>query len=138
MLAEITGEYTDGVTERAASHEHLHMNDYYTNKGYINPPTCPHKYIEIDSKIHERDRGSIFDQAHTIVPDELVGEPCHNCGVIYDKVHHVGCKSESCPVDPYDGQFLGCGHDEAKYHKRPNDSGKYHPGLYKQLQLDRE
>jgi hypothetical protein len=69
-----------------------------------------------------------------LVEDELVGEPCRCCGVIYGNVHHVGCDSQSCPVD-YDGQFLGCGHDMyAKYLKGPNDF-KYHPGLYKQLQV---
>jgi hypothetical protein len=28
-VVEVTGEYTDGITGRGASHEHLNMNDYY-------------------------------------------------------------------------------------------------------------
>jgi hypothetical protein len=28
-VLEVTGEYTDGITARGASHEHLNMNDYY-------------------------------------------------------------------------------------------------------------
>jgi hypothetical protein len=26
---EVTGEYTDGITGRGASHEHINMNDYF-------------------------------------------------------------------------------------------------------------
>jgi hypothetical protein len=48
----------------------------------------------------------------------------------------VGCDSESCPVD-CDGQFLGCGHDDAKYLKGPSDSGRHHPGLLNQLTANR-
>ena len=28
-VVEITGEYTDGITGRGASHEHMDMNDYF-------------------------------------------------------------------------------------------------------------
>jgi hypothetical protein len=34
-----------------------------SNKGYINPPTCPFIHVGIDGKIYKR-RGSIFDQPH--------------------------------------------------------------------------
>jgi hypothetical protein len=28
-VVEVTGEYTDGITGRGASHEHINMNDYF-------------------------------------------------------------------------------------------------------------
>ena len=108
-----------------------------SKKGYINPPTCPYTKVEIDGKIYERDRGCMFDLVADpgLVEDKLVGEPCRCCGVIYGNVHHVECDSESCPVEPYDRQFLGCGHDmDAKYLKGPSfKEYAYHPGLLRQL-----
>src|SRR5215467_2904506 len=72
-----------------------------SKKGYINPPTCPYTKVEIDGKVYEHDRSCMFDLVADpgLVEDELVGEPCRCCGVIYGNVHHVGCDSESCPVD---------------------------------------
>ncbi len=101
-----------------------------SKEGYINLPSCPYTH-----GVYDRDRGCMSDQVADpgLIEYEFVGKPCHDCGVIYGNVHHVGYDCESCPVDCH-GQFLGCGHDEdAKYLKGPNDSGKYHPGLLRQL-----
>ena len=38
---------------------------------------------------------------------------CHDCGIKFGNVHHVGCDVESCPK--CNGQFIGCGCDAKTY-----------------------
>jgi rubrerythrin len=100
---------------------------------YLNPRTCPYTHLEIDGEIYKRHNGNIWTIDGCYPLYDFTDEPCPKCGVIYGNIHHVGCDEEQCPI--CGGQFLSCGcnMDGTKYLKGPNDFGKYHPGLYKQL-----
>lgn len=83
---------------------------------YMNPTTCHYNYVRIDDgKIYKRNNGNIFDDCVPL--DRLTGEHCHDCGVTYGRIHHVGCGSERCPKCRR--QLLSCERaiDGVKYYK---------------------
>jgi hypothetical protein len=94
---------------------------------YMNPTTCPYNYVRIDDKIYKRDDGNIFDDCAPL--ESLTGKHCHDCGVLYGRIHHVDCNSERCPKCRRQLLSCECAIKGVKYYRGPTDFGKYHKGL---------
>jgi len=94
---------------------------------YMNPPTCPYNYVKIGDKIYKRDNGNIFDDHVSL--DRLTDEHCHDCGVLYGRIHHVECDCERCPRCRRQLLSCKCAIDGVKYYRGPADFGEHHKGL---------
>ncbi len=68
-------------------------------KEYWSVDSCTFPYLSIAGKIYSRTAG--YDLVHAY-NQEFAGSDekarCDDCGVLINKIHHVGCTLEQCPV----------------------------------------
>ena len=78
--------------------------------GIKNPISCPYDFLKVGRKIYARSRHHMEDDleyfehtrwgARHKESDEVVmwdDIRCHDCGVPYGYIHHIGCDCEMCP-----------------------------------------
>jgi hypothetical protein len=88
-----------------------------TTHSIINPPTCPYNYVKIKGKFYKRHietpenvkipghKCKIASHAKPTYFSDLPSN-CHDCGVKFGLVHHIGCDVERCII--CSGQFIAC------------------------------
>ena len=80
--------------------------EYSTTYSIINPPTCPYNYVKVEGKYYKRQ----IDTRHNCEKDGIdfdeLPPTCHDCGIKWGLVHHVGCDVERCPK--CEGQMIRC------------------------------
>ena len=77
--------------------------------GIKNPISCPYDFLKIGRKVYARSRHHMEDDLDFFTHDKFGVHDedgdftpyseirCHDCGVPYGYIHHIGCDCEECP-----------------------------------------
>lgn len=107
--------------EAQAKREGRNVEDMGTRGQNLNPPTCPYNYVKIGKQIYKRDSGNVHDDYTDDIYYDYTDTHCHDCGVLYGKIHHVDCDMERCPKCR--DQFISCECGiGAKYYEGPDST----------------